>query len=329
VVIVPHRPLHSAQTSSSIHDILRNDSKQLQAKLNLDPGSARIEVQCLLQAVLQVNRAWLLSHPEQPLADAQHEHYLALFERRLSGEPIAYLLGKREFYGLTFKVSPATLIPRPETELLVELALQRIPPPPPQPSDATPSHSTRSPKNGNQVAGYPAGGRGSKFRVLDLGTGSGAIALSVAHARPDAEVVAVDASVAALEVAQFNMQRFGLGNVHFLHSDWFSALQRERFDMIVANPPYIAADDAHLAQGDVRFEPRTALVSGTDGLDDIRRITAQAKVHLNNDGWLLFEHGYGQAAQVRTLLQQAGLTGVFSECDLAGIERVSGGSWSA
>jgi release factor glutamine methyltransferase len=309
VVIVPHRPLHSAQTSSSIHDILRNDSKQLQAKLNLDPGSARIEVQCLLQAVLQVNRAWLLSHPEQPLADAQHEHYLALFERRLSGEPIAYLLGKREFYGLTFKVSPATLIPRPETELLVELALQRIPPPPPQPS--------------------PAGGRGSKFRVLDLGTGSGAIALSVAHARPDAEVVAVDASVAALEVAQFNMQRFGLGNVHFLHSDWFSALQRERFDMIVANPPYIATDDAHLAQGDVRFEPRTALVSGTDGLDDIRRITAQAKVHLNNDGWLLFEHGYGQAAQVRTLLQQAGLTGVFSECDLAGIERVSGGSWSA
>ena len=146
-------------SSANIQAILKHHSKQLEAALNLDPGSARIEVQCLLQAVLQVNRAWLLSHPEQSLTEAQHGRYLALFGRRLSGEPIAHLLGEREFYGLIFKVSPATLIPRPETELLVELALQRIPPPPPQPSDATPSHSTRSPKNGNQVAGYPAGGR--------------------------------------------------------------------------------------------------------------------------------------------------------------------------
>jgi release factor glutamine methyltransferase len=295
-------------SSASIQTILKHHSKQLEAALNLGPGSARIEVQCLLQALLQVNRAWLLSHPEQSLTTEQHGQYLALFERRLSGEPIAYLLGEREFYGLTFKVSPATLIPRPETELLVELALQRIPPPPPQPS--------------------PAGGRGSKFRVLDLGTGSGAIALCIAHARPNAEVIAVDASSAALEVAQHNMQRFGFGNVRLLHSEWFSALQGERFDMIVANPPYIAAGDAHLTQGDVRYEPHTALVSGADGLKDIRCIAAQAKNHLNVNGWLLVEHGYSQAAQVRALLQQAGFDSIFSARDLAGIERVSGGSCS-
>lgn len=311
--------------SSSIQDILRNDSKQLQAALNLDSGSARIEVQCLLQAVLQVNRAWLLTHPEHPLTADQHARYMTLLERRLGGEPIAYLLGEREFYGLTFKVTPATLIPRPETELLVELALQRIPPPSPQPSDETPSHSTRPPKDGNQVAGYHASRRGSKFRVLDMGTGSGAIALSIAHARPNAEVVAVDASAAALEVAQFNTQRLALGNVRLLQSDWYSVLHGERFDMIVSNPPYIAAGDAHLGQGDVRFEPSTALASGADGLDDIRRICAQAKVHLKSKGWLLFEHGYDQAAPVRALLQQAGFKEIFSARDLSGIERVSGG----
>ena len=285
-------------SSASIQTILKHHSKQLEAALNLGPDSARIEVQCLLQAVLQVNRAWLLSHPEHSLTTEQHEQYLALFGRRLSGEPIAYLLGEREFYGLIFKVSPATLIPRPETELLVELALQRIP-------------------------------QQGTCRVLDLGTGSGAIALSIAHARPNANVIAVDASAAALQVAQFNMQRLGLSNVRLSHSDWFSALHGERFDMIVSNPPYIAAGDAHLMQGDVRFEPRTALASGADGLDDIRRITAQAKGHLSNNGWLLVEHGYSQAAQVRAQLQHTGFTGVFSECDLAGIERVSGGSCSA
>jgi release factor glutamine methyltransferase len=281
-------------SSASIQTILQQHGKQLEAALNLDPGSARIEVQCLLQAVLQVNRAFLLTHSEQPLSTDQHARYMALFERRLSGEPIAYLLGEREFYGLTFKVSPATLIPRPETELLVELALQRIP-------------------------------QQGACRILDLGTGSGAIALSIAHAWRDAEVVAVDASADALGVAQVNAQRLGIGNVRLLSSDWFSALRGERFDIIVVNPPYIAAGDAHLAQGDVRFEPRTALASGADGLDDIRRIIAQAKGHLNVNGWLLLEHGYDQAAPVRALLRQAGFAGVFSARDIAGIERVSGG----
>ncbi|MBI3223110.1 MAG: peptide chain release factor N(5)-glutamine methyltransferase [Nitrosomonadales bacterium] len=279
---------------SSIRDILRNDGKRLEAALLLDAGSARIEVQCLLQAVLQVNRAWLLTHAEQPLDDQQQARYAALLERRLCGEPIAYLLASREFYGLAFKVTPDTLIPRHETELLVELALQRMP----------------------QL---------QKCRVLDLGTGSGAIALSIAHARPDAEVVAVDVSAAALAVAQDNAQHLQVNNATLLHSDWFSALQGECFDVIVSNPPYIAAGDAHLEQGDLRFEPLAALASGADGLRDIRRIVATAQHHLKAGGWLLFEHGYDQAAAARALLQQAGFAEVFSARDLAGIERVSGG----
>jgi len=276
----------------TIESILTQDKIALEAALGLDAGSARIEVQCLLQAVLQVNRAYLLTHPEQTLDAEQQARYVALFERRLRGEPIAYLLGEREFYGLTFRVTPATLIPRADTELLVELALQRIP---------------------------------QRGRVLDLGTGSGAIALSIAHARPDVEVTAVDASPDALEVARENARRLNIGNVRLLQSDWFSALVGERFELIVSNPPYIADGDAHLAQGDLRFEPRDALASGADGLDDIRRIVADAKEHLDAGAWLLFEHGYDQAGRVRELLAAAGYAEVFSARDLAGIERVSGG----
>ncbi len=279
---------------SSIQDILSNHSKQLETVLNLDSSTARIDVQCLLQAVLQVSRAYLLTHPERLFSEKQQEKYMALFERRLRGEPIAYLLGEREFFGLNFKISPTTLIPRPETELLVELALQRI---------------TQQ----------------GTCRVLDLGTGSGAIALSIAHARPNVEVVAIDASAAALQIAQFNVQQLHTNNVRLLHSDWFAALRQERFDVIVCNPPYVAADDEHLKRGDVRFEPRSALVSGADGLDDIRHITAQTGVHLKNNGWLLIEHGHNQAVKVTELLRQAGFGGIFSAPDLAGIPRVSGG----
>lgn len=282
-----------------LRQILSEDVALLVGQLKHERSEARIEVQSLLQAVLQVHRAYLLAHPEHfPNANQQAE-YTALLKRRLAGEPIAYLLGEREFFGLTFKVTPATLIPRPDSELLVEQALARI----------------------------PAGD--DRIRVLDLGTGTGAIALSIAHARPDATVTAVDASAAALEVAKENAQRLGTHNVRLLDSDWFSALQGERFDLIVSNPPYIAAADLHLAQGDLRFEPTTALASGADGLDDIRRIVAEAPLHLSRGGCLLLEHGYDQAERVRALLVNAGFSEVYSAHDLGKIERVSGGCWSA
>lgn len=273
-----------------IADILRQGSRQLQSTLNLDPSTARIEVQCLLQHVLNVNRAYLMTYPERILNGNETARYQRLFERRMQGEPIAYLLGIREFFGMDFKVTPATLIPRPDTELLVEIALQHLP---------------------------------QRGTVLDMGTGSGAIALSIAHQRPDVAVVAVDASQAALDVARENAQRFNLANVRLMQSDWFSQLAGQRFDLIVSNPPYIEQDDVHLSQGDVRFEPMTALASGSDGLDDIRRIVSGAKDHLTPGGWLMFEHGYNQAGRVRELLDQAGFDQVTSLRDLSGIERVT------
>lgn len=276
----------------SIQSLLTQDKAALESTLSLDFTTARIEVQMLLQHVLGVSRAYLIAHADDILDGEKLTDYHALLQRRLAGEPLAYVLGEREFFGLDFKVTPATLIPRPDTELLVELALQRIP---------------------------------QRGRVLDLGTGSGAIALSVAHSRPDAEVTAVDASIEALDVARDNARRLNIGNARFMQSDWFSALAGERFDLIVSNPPYIADADAHLSQGDLRFEPRTALASGADGLDDIRRIVAGAKAHLNPGGWLLFEHGYDQAERVREMLSTSGYAEVFSAHDLAGIERVSGG----
>lgn len=306
----------------NIQAILQRDSRLLQAALCLDISSARIEVQCLLQVVLQVNRAYLLTHPERELGADEAARYVALFERRVLGEPVAYLLGVREFYGLNFKVTPATLIPRPDTELLVELALLKIP------SLPTLLVEQLSESVDTRIALYPpymspVNGRG--FRVLDMGTGSGAIALAIADSRPDVEVLAVDASEAALDVARFNAQALGVQNAHLLRSDWYAALADERFDLIVSNPPYIEADDVHLSLGDVRFEPLTALASGSDGLDDIRRITQDAMCHLNCGGWLMLEHGYNQAALVRRLLQQSGFAEISSVRDLSGIERVTMG----
>ena len=295
----------------TLQSILMQDKAALESALSLDFGTARIEVQMLLQQVLDVSRAYLLAHPEQALDETQAAAYRTLLQRRLAGEPLAYILGEREFYGLNFKVTPATLIPRADTELLVELALARIQPP--------------SPPTPLPLAGEGGRQAGRGCRVLDMGTGSGAIALSIAHARPDAEVTAVDASQDALDVARENARLLNLDNVRLLRSDWFSALEPERFDLIVSNPPYIADGDAHLSQGDLRFEPRAALASGADGLDDIRRIISQARAHLNVGGWLLLEHGYNQAEPVRALLRQSGFTGVFSARDLAGVERVSGG----
>lgn len=275
-----------------IGELLAQDSRALQTALSLTAQEARSEIQILLQHALRVDRAGLLAHPEHVPDAARQAGYAGLLHRRLAGEPIAYILGEREFFGLNFKVTSATLIPRPETELLVELALARLPP---------------------------------QGRVLDLGTGSGAIALSIAHARADCQVMAIDASVEALEIARQNGERLGVGNIYFRQSDWFSALTERRFDLIVSNPPYIAAADAHLVQGDLRFEPRRALASGADGLDDIRRIIAGAGAHLDAGGWLLLEHGYDQADAVRNLLLKNSFVEVFCANDLSGIERVTGG----
>lgn len=281
----------------SIADILREEVRHLGDTLALDLTSARIEVQCLLQHVLCVQRAYLLAHPEQMLSESQQCDFDTLLASRLRGEPIAHLLGEREFFGLNLKVTPATLIPRPDTELIVEIALQRIT-------------------------------QARAFRVLDMGTGSGAIALAIAKNKPNVEMVAVEASQGALSVAIENARRLGIDNVNFLQSDWFSALNDQFFDIIVSNPPYIACGDVHLSQGDLRFEPLSALASGEDGLDDIRRIIDAAPEYLASNGWLLLEHGYDQAGSVCELLAQRGFVEVFSAKDIAGIERVSGGCFN-
>jgi len=251
----------------------------------------RLEAELLLAHVLGVNRAWFFAHSDDALDTTAGERFDALVRRRAHGEPVAYITGTRDFWSMTLEVTAATLIPRPETELLVELALERLP---------------------------------RRGRVVDLGTGSGAIALAIANERPDASVSAVDASGAALEVARRNAERLGLQRVHFTEGNWFAALDDARFDIVVSNPPYIEEGDAHLAQGDLRFEPFSALASGSDGLDDIRRIAQAAPGHLMPGGWLLLEHGWNQGPAVRAVLERAGLAEPFTAQDLEGRDRVSG-----
>jgi release factor glutamine methyltransferase len=261
----------------------------VQATLPLDPLENRI----LLCHATGLSRVQLITQGDRPLTPDEAQRLDALVARRLDGEPIAYIVGKREFFGLHFNVGPAVLIPRPDTELIVERALERLP------------------------QGHA--------RLLDMGTGSGAIAVAVAHTRPDADVSALDVSPDALAVAQANAAANG-ARVRFLHSSWFDALAAgETFDVIASNPPYIAAGDAHLAQGDLRFEPVGALTDHADGLSALRIIIEGSPRHLMAGGWLLLEHGYDQAAAVRTLLADGGFSDVRSWQDLAGIERVSGG----
>jgi len=253
----------------------------------------RADARALLRSVLEVTDAQLIAHPERELTVEELLRYRALAGRRRAGEPVAYLTGERDFYSLAMKVTPAVLIPRPETELLVDLALERLP-------------------------------HGHAASVLDLATGSGCVAVAIARSRPAAQVAATDVSPAALAIARDNAQRHGV-TVEFRESDWFEALAGRRFEIVVANPPYVAAADRHLEEGDLRFEPREALVAGPTGYECIDRIVAQAPRHLAAGGWLLCEHGYDQAAACRDRLVQAGFTAVFSARDLAGIERVSGG----
>ena len=261
----------------------------VQASLPLDPLENRI----LLCEATGLTRVQLITQGDRALTPDEASRLDDLVARRLRGEPIAYIVNRREFFGLAFRVGPAVLIPRPDTELIVELSLERLP-------DNAP-------------------------RLLDMGTGSGAIAVAVAHTRPDADVTALDVSPDALAVAQANAAANG-ARVRFLESSWFDALAAaETFDVIASNPPYIAAGDEHLVQGDLRFEPVGALTDHADGLSALRIIIQGSARHLAPGGWLLLEHGYDQAAAVRALLADAGFTDVQSWRDLAGIERVSGG----
>ena len=267
---------------------------RLMQALALDATEARRDVQVLMGCALGVTRAYLLAHGDDPLPPEALARWQSQLTRRLAGEPIAYIVGHREFYGLDFQVTPAVLIPRPETELLVELALALIP------VDAV-------------------------CETLELGTGSGAIAIAIARNRPLVRVTAVDRSVDALAVARLNAAALQAANVRFVESDWFAALGVKKFDTIVSNPPYVAARDPHLCQGDLRFEPAAALVGGDDGLDCIRAIVAGAPAHLSPGGWLLLEHGYDQAEACQALLHAHGFREVVSHPDLAGTLRVTGG----
>ncbi len=254
-----------------------------------------VDARVLLRHVLQCAPAHLMSAPERRLTVQEWSSYQSTVERRAAGEPVAYLTGLREFFGYLFLVTPAVLIPRPETELLVELAM---------------AYFVDQPRT----------------RVLDLGTGSGALAITLAKELPAADITAVDRSREALQIAMTNAVRLH-ASVSFVQSDWFSTLTGDRFHLIVANPPYVAAADPHLREGDVRFEPPTALVGGPDGMDDLAAIAAQAPYYLEAGGWLFMEHGYDQAAQVRALLTDAGFAHIESWRDAADIERVTGGQW--
>jgi release factor glutamine methyltransferase len=263
-------------------------------------GLARVDAQMVLLHCLRRpihDRAWLLTHDTDVLTAAQHAAWQTGLQRRLSGEPVAYITGRKEFFGLTLQVDARVLDPRPDTETLVEWALAVLPTAP-----------TANP-----------------LRILDLGTGSGAVALALQHARPDAQVWAVDASQEALTVARANAQQLNLP-VHFIASDWFAQVDTHRaglFDLIVSNPPYIAQADPHLSA--LQHEPLQALTSGVDGLDDLRHIIAQAPLHLKPSGWLLLEHGHDQARAVRNGLEQTGFAQVQTQTDLAGVDRCSGG----
>lgn len=255
------------------------------------PADAAGEAERLLLGVLDLPRSLLFSHPERAIGEHDARRLWSARDRLLAGEPLAYVIGQQGFWDFDLEVSPAVLIPRPDTEVLVRAALARLP------------------------AGCP-------LRIADLGTGSGAVAMALAAERPQARVLALDRSLAALRTARRNAQRYALA-LDWLCADWLSALDAS-FDLIASNPPYLAEHDPHLQRDGLDREPRSALVSGSDGLDAIRCIVTQSRSRLREGGWLLLEHGFDQGAAVRELLRQGGYEGVFTEPDLAGRERVSG-----
>jgi release factor glutamine methyltransferase len=305
------------QSKQTIKTLLSASTSKLKSIL-MEDSNAFFEANLLLQYTLKVNRAWLISHENESLTLDQQATFEGLINQRLTGKPIAYLLGVREFYGLNLKITPDTLIPRPDTETLVEAALEK-------------TDELLITKNSG--ANHPPAidsdfHQNNVLKVLDLGTGSGAIALAIAKHRPHTKVIACDASKAALNIAEENAQNLNISNVQFILSNWFSALLNQRFHVIVSNPPYIENQDPHLSQGDLRFEPLSALASGKDGLDDIRQIIQTAPAHLMHHGWLMLEHGYNQATQVANLLKQAEFINIEHVLDLGGIQRVTLGQYA-
>ncbi|MCW8827473.1 MAG: peptide chain release factor N(5)-glutamine methyltransferase [Gammaproteobacteria bacterium] len=272
--------------------------QQAAARLQAVSDSPRLDAELLLCHLLGQSRTYLFTWPERALTPEQARALEALLVRREAGEPVAHILGRREFWSLELAVSADTLIPRPETELLVEAALAHIP------QDAL-------------------------WHIADLGTGSGAIALAIASERPLCRITAVERSEAALAVARRSGRRLGLSNVEFVAGSWFEPLVGRRFEVILSNPPYIRQGDPHLQQGDVRFEPLTALVSGEDGLEDIRHLITHAPSHLARGGWLLLEHGYDQGEAVVALLRERGFAAVEDRADLQGHGRVAVGRFGA
>ena len=270
--------------------------KEAVALLVTTSESPQADAEILLAHCLHKTRTWLYTWPDHMVSSTVVSHFRQLVTERQRGVPVAYLIGQRDFWSLTLKVTPATLIPRPETELMVETALTKLP-------------------------------KHQALQILDLGTGTGAIALALARECPQARIIAVDYSAQALQVATENAQLNAIANITFQQSNWFEQLSPQHFDLIVSNPPYIAAHDPHLQQGDVRFEPRSALVAAKNGLNDIEHIIKQAPHWLKVQGWLLLEHGYNQGEAVAKLLQQKAFTNVDCLVDLAGNPRLSIGQW--
>jgi len=277
----------------NIEQILRQAEQSLAAVSD----SARLDAEVLLATVLDKNRSYFIAFPEQVLTDIQQAEFQHLLAKRQNGQPIAHITGQREFWSLELNVNEHTLIPRPDTEVLIEFVLQQFPQ--------------------------------QSLNVADLGTGSGAIAIALASEKPDWHIVATDQSEQALETAQINANKHHCQHIDFLQGSWFDPLGSQHFDLIISNPPYIPEQDPHLQQGDVRFEPMTALASGSDGLDDIRHLIKQAPKHLSNNGWLALEHGYDQKQAIYQLLSQAGCERIVQIDDYASNPRVSAGQFPA
>jgi release factor glutamine methyltransferase len=284
-------------TALNMNPFTINQCLQLAKEIALVSDSARLDIELLLTHLLQKSRTWLFTWPDYRLTEKQTEDFLKMLERRKKGEPIAHITGQREFWSLPLQVNPSTLIPRPDTEVLVETALQIF--------------ATDSPDQ--------------KRKCLDLGTGTGAIVLALASEKKFWDFVAVDFSEDAVALAISNQQHLAFNHVTIFQSNWFEKIPAQTFDLIVSNPPYIDPQDSHLTQGDLQFEPRSALVADEKGLADIKHIIAEAKKYLSSNGFLLLEHGYDQAAAVRELLDQNGYTNIETKKDFGGNDRVTFG----